>query len=330
MVWDRRTGQPYANAIVWQDTRTAELTGELAADERGDLIRQRTGLPPATYFSGGKLPWILTEVDGLRAAAESGRALFGTIDTWLLWNLTGGTDGGVHLTDVTNAGRTMLMDLGGSTGTTTSSRSSACLGPCCPRSVPSSDPTLFGHARLAFGGEVAIGGVLGDQHAAMVGQVCLAPGDAKNTYGTGNFLLVNTGTEIVRSTHGLLSTVCYQFGTEPALYALEGSIAVTGSAVQWLRDQLGVVSGRRGGRRAGRVGDRRRRDVLRAGLLGSVRALLAVRRAGRDGRPLPIPHGRPSGPGHPGGHLLPELRRGRGHARPTAASSSPRSRSTAG
>jgi glycerol kinase len=241
VVWDRHTGEPYANAIVWQDTRTAEITGALAADERGDLIRERTGLPPATYFSGGKLQWILTHVDGVREAAESGRALFGTLDCWLLWNLTGGTDGGVHLTDVTNAGRTMLMDLQRLDWDDDLLEIFGVPRAMLPEIRPSSDPTLFGHTRLGSD-ELAIGGVLGDQHAAMVGQVCLAPGEAKNTYGTGNFLLVNTGTEIVRSTHGLLSTVCYQFGTEPAVYALEGSIAVTGSAVQWLRDQLGVVS----------------------------------------------------------------------------------------
>ncbi len=244
VVWDPQTGRPYANAIVWQDTRTAELAAALRADERGDLIKERTGLPPATYFAGGKLSWLLDNVDGLRAKAESGRALFGTIDSWLLWNLTGGPDGGRHLTDVTNAGRTMLMDL---QRLAWDDELLAVFG--VPRAMlpeirPSSDPNLFGRTTVRVGGvdhELPIGGVLGDQHAAMVGQVCLAPGEAKNTYGTGNFLLVNTGTEIVRSEHGLLSTVCYQFGDRPAHYALEGSIAVTGSAIQWLRDQLGVI-----------------------------------------------------------------------------------------
>jgi glycerol kinase len=242
VVWDRRTGRPYGNAIVWQDTRTAAIARALESDERGELIRARTGLPPATYFAGGKLQWILENVDGVRAAAEAGHAIFGTIDTWLLWNLTGGPDGGIHLTDVTNAGRTMLMDL------TTLDWDEELLDIfSVPREMlpgirPSSDPKLFGQTREAGNGhDLAIGGMLGDQHAAMVGQVCLSPGDAKNTYGTGNFLLMNTGTDLIRSTSGLLSTVCYQFGDEDARYALEGSIAVTGSAVQWLRDQLGII-----------------------------------------------------------------------------------------
>jgi glycerol kinase len=242
VVWNRRTGQPYHNAVVWQDTRTAQLVGELDRAGTGDLIRQRAGIPPATYFAGGKLAWLLQNVEGLRAAAEAGDALFGTIDTWLLWNLTGGTDGGRHLTDVTNASRTMLMDLAELRWDDELLELFDIPRSMLPEIVPSSHAEKFGTTRTAFGGEVVIGGVLGDQHAAMVGQVCLDEGDAKNTYGTGNFLLMNTGTEIVHSTHGLLSTVCYQFGDEPARYALEGSIAVTGSAIQWLRDQLGIVS----------------------------------------------------------------------------------------
>ncbi len=240
VVWDKNTGRPYANAIVWQDTRTASLVGTMAADERGDLIRERTGLPPATYFSGGKLAWLLANVDGVREAADAGEALFGTIDSWVLWNLTGGPDGGVHLTDVTNAGRTMLMDLRRLEWDDELLEIFGVPRSMLPEIRPSSDPNLFGHTAVGAQ-DLAIGGILGDQHAAMVGQVCLSPGEAKNTYGTGNFLLVNTGTEVVRSEHGLLSTVCYQFGSEPAVYALEGSIAVTGSAVQWLRDQLGII-----------------------------------------------------------------------------------------
>jgi glycerol kinase len=242
IVWNRRTGQPYHNAIVWQDTRTAQLVADLDRAGTGDLIRERAGIPPATYFAGGKLAWLLKEVEGLREAAEAGDALFGTIDTWLLWNLTGGTDGGRHLTDVTNASRTMLMNLAGLSWDDQLLELFDIPRAMLPEILPSSHAEKFGTTRTAFGGEVVIGGVLGDQHAAMVGQVCLDEGDAKNTYGTGNFLLMNTGTEIVHSTHGLLSTVCYQFGDEPARYALEGSIAVTGSAIQWLRDQLGIVS----------------------------------------------------------------------------------------
>ncbi|HVK35056.1 MAG TPA: FGGY family carbohydrate kinase, partial [Microlunatus sp.] len=225
VVWNRRTGEPYHNAVVWQDTRTAQLVGDLDRAGTGDLIRQRAGIPPATYFAGGKLAWLLQNVEGLRAAAEAGDALFGTIDTWLLWNLTGGTDGGHHLTDVTNASRTMLMNLAELRWDDQLLELFDIPRAMLPVIVPSSHAEKFGTTRTAFGGEVVIGGVLGDQHAAMVGQVCLDEGDAKNTYGTGNFLLMNTGTEIVHSTHGLLSTVCYQFGDEPARYALEGSIA---------------------------------------------------------------------------------------------------------
>jgi glycerol kinase len=243
VVWDRSTGRPYANAIVWQDTRTDRLVAELERGDQGELIRNLTGLPPATYFSAGKLAWILDHVDGVRADAEHGRALFGTIDSWLLWNLTGGVDGGVHVTDVTNASRTQLMNL------QTLDWDERLLELfAIPRAMladikASSDPQPYGRALApnAIAG-VALTAALGDQQAAMVGQVCLESGQAKNTYGTGSFLLLNTGTTMVRSTHGLLTTVCYQFAHEPARYALEGSIAVTGSAVQWLRDQLGLVA----------------------------------------------------------------------------------------
>jgi glycerol kinase len=245
VVWDRRTGRPYYNAIVWQDTRTDRIARALEREGKGDVIRERAGIPPAAYFSAGKVQWILENVDGVREAAERGDALFGTTDTWLLWNFTGGTDGGVHVTDVTNASRTMLMDL------TTLDWDDELLGffgiprQVLPQVRPSSDPDLYGRTRRTgpLGGEVALAGDLGDQQAATVGQVCFAPGEGKNTYGTGNFMLLNTGTEIVRSTSGLLTTVCYQLGDAEPVYALEGSIAVTGSAVQWLRDQLGIISG---------------------------------------------------------------------------------------
>jgi glycerol kinase len=244
VVWDRRTGKPLSHAIVWQDTRTDRIAAELDRAGHGQLIRERAGIPPSTYFAGGKLAWMLRNLDGVREAAAAGDALFGTVDSWLLWNLTGGPDGGRHLTDVTNASRTMLMDL------TTLDWDDELLGlldvprSLLPQIVPSAHAEHYGTTRAdgPFGAEVRIGGALGDQHAAMVGQVCLAAGEAKNTYGTGNFLLLNTGPEICRSTNGLLTTVCYQFGDEPATYALEGSIAVTGSAVQWLRDQLKIIS----------------------------------------------------------------------------------------
>ncbi|MGB3482973.1 MAG: glycerol kinase GlpK [Mycobacterium sp.] len=245
MVWDRKTGRPYYNAIVWQDTRTDRIAAALDRDGRGDVIRRKAGLPPATYFSGGKVQWILENVDGVREAAERGDAIFGTSDSWVTWNLTGGPRGGVHVTDVTNASRTMLMNL------ETLDWDDELLSffdiprQMLPRIVPSSSPEPYGVTLAAgpVGGEVPVTGILGDQQAAMVGQVCLAPGEAKNTYGTGNFLLLNTGEKIVRSENGLLTTVCYQFGDAKPVYALEGSIAVTGSAIQWLRDQLGIISG---------------------------------------------------------------------------------------
>lgn len=245
LVWDRNTGRPYYNAIVWQDTRTDRIASALDRDGRGDVIRSRAGLPPATYFSGGKLRWILENVDGVRAAAERGDAIFGTADTWVLWNLTGGTRGGVHVTDVTNASRTMLMDLETLDWDDELLAFFSVPRAMLPRIAPSSPRQPYGVTTKSgpLGGEVPITGVLGDQHAAMVGQVCLRPGEAKNTYGTGNFLLLNTGETIVRSGNGLLTTLCYQLGDAKPVYALEGSIAVTGSAVQWLRDQLGIIGG---------------------------------------------------------------------------------------
>jgi glycerol kinase len=244
VVWDPRTGRPYYNAIVWQDTRTDSIAAALEREGHGDLIRRRAGLPPATYFSGGKIKWILENVDGVRAAAEQGHAVFGTTDSWVLWNLTGGPKGGIHATDVTNASRTMLMDL------ETLDWDDELLGifgiprAMLPKINPSSDREAFGTTRTSrpLNAPIPITGVLGDQQAATVGQVCFAVGEAKNTYGTGNFLLLNTGTEAVRSEHGLITTVAYKFGDAPAIYALEGSIAVTGSAVQWLRDQLHVIT----------------------------------------------------------------------------------------
>ena len=245
VVWNRHTGRPYYNAIVWQDTRTDKIASALERDGKGDIIRQKAGLPPAPYFSGGKIQWIFENVPGVREAAEQGDAIFGNTDAWLMWHLTGGIDGGVHVTDVTNASRTMLMNL------ETLDWDDELLGifdiprHMLPEIKPSSSPDPYGITRPTgpLAGEVPITGDLGDQQAATVGQVCFSPGEAKNTYGTGNFMLMNTGTEIVRSENGLLTTPAYKFGDEPAVYALEGSIAVTGSAVQWLRDQLGIISG---------------------------------------------------------------------------------------
>jgi glycerol kinase len=242
IVWNPKTGQPWSNAIVWQDTRTDRIINALTADQ-GQMIRARTGLPPATYFSGAKIQWILDNVPGVREAAGRGEAVFGNPDTWVIWNLTGGRDGGVHATDVTNASRTMLMNL------KTLAWDDELLAifniprAMLPSIQSSSDRKAFGVTRRdgPVGGEVPVAGDLGDQQAATVGQVCTRPGEAKNTYGTGNFMLLNTGTQIVPSKAGLLTTVCYRMGGE-TIFALEGSIAVTGSAVQWLRDQLGVIA----------------------------------------------------------------------------------------
>jgi glycerol kinase len=245
VVWNRKTGRPYYNAIVWQDTRTDRIASALDREGKGDVIRQKAGLPPATYFSAGKVQWILENVEGVRAAAEAGDAVFGNTDTWLLWNLTGGTEGGVHVTDVTNASRTMLMNLETLDWDDELISFFNIPRQMLPEIRPSSDPNKYGETLASgpFGGVVPLTGDLGDQQAATVGQVCFKPGEAKNTYGTGNFMLLNTGTELVRSKSGLLSTMCYKFGDEAPVYALEGSIAVTGSAVQWLRDQLGIISG---------------------------------------------------------------------------------------
>jgi glycerol kinase len=243
VVWNRRSGVPYANAIVWQDTRTDRIASALEKSGRGEVIRRKAGLPPATYFSGGKLQWLLENDAGLRADAAGGDALFGTVDSWLLWQLTGGSAGGVHLTDVTNASRTMLMDL-----RTLDWDSELCGFFGVPRAMlPRIVPSVHSYGVTSplgpFGGEVLVGGVLGDQQAATMGQACFAPGEAKNTYGTGNFLVLNTGTEPYASKSGLLTTLAYQLGPAAAVYGLEGSVAVTGAAVQWLRDQLGIISG---------------------------------------------------------------------------------------
>lgn len=243
VVWNPKTGEPLYNAIVWQDTRTDRIMRKLEQDGSGETIRRKAGLPPATYFSAGKIQWILENVKGARSAAERGEAIFGNIDTWIIWNLTGGIKGGAHITDVTNASRTMVFNL------ETLDWDDDLLGffniprKMLPAVRPSSDSRFYGMT-LRTGpvkGEVPLCADLGDQQAATVGQVCFAPGEAKNTYGTGNFMLLNTGTNIVPSHSGLLTTVCYQVSGARPVYALEGSVAVTGSAVQWLRDQLGII-----------------------------------------------------------------------------------------
>jgi glycerol kinase len=238
VLWDRRTGVPVVPAVVWQDTRTDSLIGELADGHGADRFRDLCGLPLATYFAGPRIRWLLDHHPGLRARAERGDVLFGTIETWLVWNLTGGPAGGLHLTDVTNASRTMLMNI---QTLQWDPRLCDALGvpmAMLPQIRPSSQ--VYGPATVLLPG-VPIGAALGDQQAALFGQTCFAPGEAKCTYGTGSFLLLNTGPEVPRSTHGLLTTVGYQIGDAPAVYALEGSIAITGSLVQWLRDALNII-----------------------------------------------------------------------------------------
>jgi glycerol kinase len=242
VVWDRATGEPIAPAIVWQDTRTQAICDDLGALGGGaERYRSRVGLPIATYFAGPKVRWLLDNVDGARARAEAGELAFGTIDSWLVWNLSGGANAGVHVTDVTNASRTMLMDLDTLAWAPDIAADMGIPLALLPEIRSSSEVYAHVRERGPLAG-VPIAGILGDQQAATFGQACLQPGAAKNTYGTGNFLLLNTGTERVLSEHGLLTTVCYQLGTEPPVYALEGSIAVTGSLVQWLRDNLGLIT----------------------------------------------------------------------------------------
>jgi len=239
VVWDKKTGKPLYNAIVWQDTRTDTIINEFAKDGGQDRFREQVGLPLATYFSGPKVKWILDNVAGAREAADRGDAVFGNIDTWVLWNLTGGVNGGKHYTDVTNASRTMLMDL-----KTLDWDEEILKIMGIPRSMlPEihSCSEVYGEAVGDLAG-IPVAGILGDQQAATVGQTCFGVGEAKNTYGTGCFMILNTGEEMVPSKSGLLTTLCYKMGDAKPVYALEGSIAITGALVQWLRDNLGMIS----------------------------------------------------------------------------------------
>ena len=239
VVWERSTGTPVYNAIVWQDTRVGSLVAELETADMAERVRALTGLPLATYFSALKIRWMLDHVPGARARAERGELLFGNVDSFLLWNLTGGADGGVHATDVTNASRTQLMNL----ETLAWDEELLALFQVPSAMLPEirSSSCCFGTVTETCLKGLDIGGMLGDQHAALVGQTCFAPGQAKNTYGTGCFLLMNTGAKRVASRHGLLTTVAYRFGDAPVVYALEGSVAMAGALVQWLRDNLGLI-----------------------------------------------------------------------------------------
>ena len=271
LVWDRKTGEPVYNALVWQDTRQQDIVDALAADGGQDRFRAKTGLPLATYFSGTKVRWILDNVEGARARAEAGDLMFGNMDTWCVWNLTGGIDGGRHVTDVSNASRTMLMDLA-----TLDWDDDLLSAIGVPRSMlPSIEPSsaVYGEAKGTLAG-IPVAGILGDQQAATFGQAAYDVGDAKNTYGTGCFMLLNTGTELVHSKCGLLTTVGYKLGDQPAVYCLEGSIAITGALVQWLRDNLGIIA------RPRRSRSSRRRSTTTAASTSCRRSRACSRRTG--------------------------------------------------
>lgn len=238
VIWNKHTGQPCYNAIVWQDTRTDEICHQLAINNDKDCYRSKVGLPLATYFSGPKIKWVLDNIDGVRELAKSGDVIFGTIDTWILWWLTGGPHGGIHVTDVTNASRTMLMNLQTLKWDYDMLQVMDIPLNMLPEIRSSSE--IYGYTKEK--GNIPVSGLLGDQHAALFGQTCFHEGESKNTYGTGCFLLLNTGKKIIHSTHGLITTLGYKIGNEPAVYALEGSIAIAGSLVQWFRDNFGLIS----------------------------------------------------------------------------------------
>jgi glycerol kinase len=239
VVWDRSTGEPVFNAIVWQDTRTDKICEELSEDGGQDRFRLKNGLPIATYFSGPKVRWILENVDGTRERAEAGDLIFGNMDTWCIWNLTGGTDGGLHITDPSNASRTMLMNLETLDWDDELLDTIGVPRAMLPEIRPSS--ATYGEVKEGSFAGIQVAGDLGDQQAATFGQTCFSVGEAKNTYGTGNFLLLNTGNEAVQSKNGLITTVGYKIGDDAAVYCLEGSIAITGALVQWLRDNLKMI-----------------------------------------------------------------------------------------
>ena len=241
VLWDRASGKPLHNALVWQDTRVDQLVAEYVGKGGANRFRAKTGLPMASYFSGLKLRWLLDNVPDARRRAQSGDVLFGNIDTWLAWNLTGGPNGGLHLTDVTNASRTQLMDLSTLQWDAQLLEELHVPRAVLPKIMPSSE--VYGEIKTPALSGTRLAGILGDQQAALVGQACFKPGEAKNTYGTGCFLLMNTGEKPIASRAGLITTVAYQMHGEPARYALEGSIAVTGALVQWLRDNLGLIAG---------------------------------------------------------------------------------------
>ena len=301
LIWDKATGEPIHNAIVWQDTRTGRMIEDLAKNGGQDRFRAKTGLPLATYFAGPKIAWLLDHVEGARGRAEAGELLFGTMETWIIWKLTHDGEAGRHVTDVTNASRTLLMDL------ETLEWGDDLLGAIgVPRAIlPEicSSSEVYGEATGVLAG-VKVAGALGDQQAALFGQACFEVGEGKCTYGTGGFLLLNTGEKPVASKSGLLTTVGYRIGNAPAVYALEGSIAVAGSLVQWFRDNVGARGDGAGYRRLGGLGGGLRRLLFRARLLRLVRPLLAIRCAGRDCGPYRLYHQSPPRPRRARSHGL--------------------------
>ena len=310
VLWNRKTGKPVANALVWQDTRVADYVSDLANAGGQDRFRRKTGLPLTTYFSGLKIRWILEHVKGVREMAEAGDVLFGNIDSFLVWHLTGGPHGGVHVTDVTNASRTQLMNLETLSWDPEMLDAFGVPKEMLPRICSSSE--IYAHAKEPALKDVPIAGILGDQQAALVGQTCFRPGEAKNTYGTGCFLLMNTGDRLVHSNHGLLTTVAYKLGEQPAHYALEGSIAVTGALVQWLRDNLGLIQKSARHRVSCPIGSRQWRRLFCSCLLRSVRSLLEGQRTRRDCWPYPLCKQRTPGPRRAGSGRFPNPRRSGG------------------
>ena len=312
VIWDRATGEPIHHAIVWQDTRTQAICDELGALGGGaERYKAKTGLPLATYFAGPKARWILDNVEGARERAERGELAFGTMDTWVLWNATGGAEGGLHLTDPTNASRTLLMNIDTLEWDPQLCEEIGVPMAILPEIRSSSENYGPVRARGTFR-DVPVSGILGDQQAATFGQACLEVGEAKNTYGTGNFVLLNTGTEKVESKNGLLTTVCYKIGDAPQVYALEGSIAVTGSLVQWMRDNLGMIATAAEVETLAKSVEDNGGGLRRPRVLRPVRPVLAGRRPRRHRRADPLREQGPHRPCRAGGHGVPDPR---GHRR---------------
>ena len=311
VLWNRKTGKPVANALVWQDTRVDDYVAELSREGGADRFRAQTGLPLSTYFSSLKIRWLLEHVPGIRKQAEAGEVIFGNIDSFLTWHLTGGPDGGLHITDVTNASRTQLMDLDTLSWDEDLLDAFGIPQAMLPRICSSGE--AYGTVKVGAATGVAIAGILGDQQAALVGQTCFKSGEAKNTYGTGCFLLMNTGERAVRSTCGLLTTVAYKFGKEPAHYALEGSIAITGALVQWMRDNLGLIGASAEIETLARTVEDNGGVYFVPGVFRPLCAVLEAQCPRRDRRPDPLRQQGPPGARRARGDCIPDSRSRRSH-----------------